>query len=450
MSAGRGCSWAAVLAGALLALAGGGGLFVGSRHLASKAGLLILGGVLLAAGIAWLVRYRAIIDDVRPMIMRRSGGIAVAVVLFAATAAMLVMVGGSARRTVTSPGELALAAVGFGALALRNRPGAAFTVTVAVVLGEGVLRQPSLAGLPLLIAAGTLAARAGWRRALGASAVAVATLIAAVPLAGQSLSLESVMVRAVLGALAGVSGLYLTSVWTARAHAAEARRRQLQAQELRVEQAVAEERVRIARELHDIVAHNVSLVILQAEAARSTLGPDARVAPMLEAAVGAGRAALEEMRRMTGVLRLGDVVAETDRAPQPGLADLDALAEQARAAGLNVTLVGDAQEIELPPGVDLSAYRIVQEALTNTIKHAHTGHVRVEVRRTRDTVELCIADDGRPSGPGSTGETAADRTTGHGLIGMRERTALLGGSLSAGPGPDGGWIVRASLPAGRP
>jgi signal transduction histidine kinase len=155
------------------------------------------------------------------------------------------------------------------------------------------------------------------------------------------------------------------------------------------------------------------------------------------------------MRRMTGVLRLGDVVAKADRTPQPGLADLEELAEQTRAAGLNVTLLSDPSKIELPPGVGLSAYRIVQEALTNTLKHANASHVRVGVRRTRDAVELDVADDGRSSGPGPAGQTASDRTTGHGLIGMRERTALLGGSLNAGPGPDGGWIIRAILPTGK-
>ena len=381
------------------------------------------------------------------MSVRRLCGLAVAVALFAATAAMLVMVGGPARHTGVSPEVLGPAAGGFGALALRHRPAVAFTVTVAVVLGEGVLRQPIVAGLPLLIAAGMLAARLGWGRALGPVAVAVGTLIAVVPLAGKPLSLESMLVRTVLAALAGVTGLYLTSVRTARAHAAEARRRQAQAQELRVEQAVAQERVRIARELHDIVAHNVSLVVLQAEAARSTLGPDTRVAWMLDAAVGAGRAALEEMRLMTGVLRLGDVITDPDRAPQPGLADLEALAEQTRAAGLEVILLNDVQEVDLPPGVDLSAYRIVQEALTNTLKHADAARARVEVRRTPGTVELCVADDGRQSG--LTDVPVADRATGHGLIGMRERTALLGGTLSAGPSPEGGWVVRASLPTGR-
>jgi signal transduction histidine kinase len=153
------------------------------------------------------------------------------------------------------------------------------------------------------------------------------------------------------------------------------------------------------------------------------------------------------MRLMTGVLRLGDVITDPDRAPQPGLADLEALAEQTRAAGLDVTLLNDVQEVGLPPGVDLSAYRIVQEALTNTLKHADAARVRVEVRRSRGTVELSVADDGRQSG--LTGVPATDRATGHGLIGMRERTALLGGTLSAGPSPEGGWVVRASLPTGR-
>jgi signal transduction histidine kinase len=201
--------------------------------------------------------------------------------------------------------------------------------------------------------------------------------------------------------------------------------------------AVAEERVRIARELHDVVAHAISVIVLQARGGRRSLATDpaeARVA--LNTIEEMGTQALAEMRRLLGMLRRDD--EEIALAPQPSLRYLDTLAAQIREAGLPVDLSVEGEPIELPPGVDLSAYRIVQEALTNALKHAGPATARVVVRYGKDDLELEIAD----TGPGA----AASDGEGHGLVGMRERVSLYGGRLEAGPRDGGGFAVRARLP----
>jgi signal transduction histidine kinase len=200
--------------------------------------------------------------------------------------------------------------------------------------------------------------------------------------------------------------------------------------------AVAEERVRIARELHDVVAHAISVIVLQARGGRRSLATDpaeARVA--LNTIEEMGTQALAEMRRLLGMLRRDD--EEIALAPQPSLRHLDTLAVQMREAGLPVDLSVEGEPIELPPGVDLSAYRIVQEALTNALKHAGPATARVVVRYGKDDLELEIAD----TGPGA----AASDGEGHGLVGMRERVSLYGGRLEAGPRDGGGFAVRARL-----
>jgi signal transduction histidine kinase len=200
--------------------------------------------------------------------------------------------------------------------------------------------------------------------------------------------------------------------------------------------AVTQERARIARELHDVVAHSVSVMVVQAGAAEQVL-PD-ELAPAREAMLAVqqtGREALVELRRLLGVLREGAVPS---RGPQPGLAALDTLVEQVRDAGLDVALHVERNGETLAPGLDLAAYRIVQEALTNSLKHADANRADVTVRVTSSALELEIVDDGRGAGE------PAER--GHGLIGMRERALLYGGELEAGPGTGRGFTVRARLP----
>jgi signal transduction histidine kinase len=201
--------------------------------------------------------------------------------------------------------------------------------------------------------------------------------------------------------------------------------------------AVAEERVRIARELHDVVAHAISVIVLQARGGRRSLATDpAEALVALNTIEEMGTQALAEMRRLLGMLRRDD--EEIALAPQPSLRYLDTLAARMREAGLPVDLSVEGEPIELPPGVDLSAYRIVQEALTNALKHAGPATARVVVRYGKDDLELEIAD----TGPGA----AASDGEGHGLVGMRERVSLYGGRLEAGPRDGGGFAVRARLP----
>ena len=287
-------------------------------------------------------------------------------------------------------------------------------------------------------------------------------------------------------------GLIVATPWlVGRSTRARAQRMALLEQEAlqRERVAVGEERARIARELHDVVAHSVGGMVAQAQGARRMLDRDPeRAREALEAIERAGRNALDEMRRSVGVLRRSDAAADAPLAPQPGMEDLPALVEQARASGLDVELQTAGEPSPLPAGVDLSAYRIVQEALTNARKHAGPVRARVAVRYAADAIELEISDDGAPDpGPSGAGtsagrkapQAAPDRASrddagdgrepslggaangagrgaaspssgsGQGLVGMRERVALYGGELEARPRAEGGFIVRASLPIER-
>jgi signal transduction histidine kinase len=218
-------------------------------------------------------------------------------------------------------------------------------------------------------------------------------------------------------------------------------------QQAQARAAVAAERARIARELHDVIAHSVSVMVIQAGAAEQLLEdtPERARGP-LEAVQDTGRQTIVELRRLLGILR--EDGQELSLAPQPGLAGLGLLVEEISQAGLPVQLRVEGQPGRLPPGVELAAYRIIQEALTNTLRHAGPAHAEVLVRYQDHAVELEVLDDGR--GPGR--HDGAGGTSGHGLVGMRERVALYGGTLEAGPratttGTAGtGYVVRARLP----
>jgi signal transduction histidine kinase len=204
------------------------------------------------------------------------------------------------------------------------------------------------------------------------------------------------------------------------------------------ERATAQERARIARELHDVVAHSVSVMVVQASGVRRLLKDEQhREREALLSVEQIGRQALTEMRRMLGVMRSGEETPAA-LAPQPGLQHLDRLVAQVEEAGLPVTLRVEGERPDISPGVDLSAYRIVQEGLTNALKHAKGAHAEVLVRYIDSSVELEIADDG-PGVPDGDGK-------GHGLVGMRERVALYGGTIEAGPRAGGGFVLRAQLP----
>jgi signal transduction histidine kinase len=213
-------------------------------------------------------------------------------------------------------------------------------------------------------------------------------------------------------------------------------------QELRARWAVAEERGRIARELHDVVAHSVSVMVVQAGAARRSVAgnPDQATAALTQIE-STGRQALAEMRRLLGLLRDGQDGGAA-LTPQPSLAHLDSLLAAAGEAGLPVELAVEGEPRQLPAGIDLSAYRIVQEALTNSLKHAGPARAVVRVCYGAKALEVQVWDDGR----GAAGPNGRAEGDGHGLIGMRERVALFGGSLEVGTRQGGGFLVAARLP----
>ena len=201
--------------------------------------------------------------------------------------------------------------------------------------------------------------------------------------------------------------------------------------------AVTEERGRIARELHDVVAHSVSVMVVQAQAGMRLLGEPDQARGAFSSIEASGREALVELRRLLGILRTGD--EQLAIGPQPGLDSLPTLVEQVREAGLAVELRVEGEQAPLPPGIDLSAYRIVQEALTNSLKHAGRAEAKIVVRYSASSLELEIVDNG-------AGAPASVNGSGHGLIGMRERVALYGGLLETGTTVGGGYAVRARLP----
>jgi signal transduction histidine kinase len=298
------------------------------------------------------------------------------------------------------------------------------TAALSTILGGGLFAGEPPPFAPLAAGAITfysLGAYAEERPALIGAAAGVAGLWVTV-LTGSDIDLQSFLFS---------GGLIVLTPWlagrTVRARAQRmAERERLAAQE---------ERARIARELHDIVAHSVGAMVAQAQGGRRVIERDPeRAKAALETIERTGRSALDEMRRALGVLRAEDAPRE----PQPGMDDLPSLVAQARRNGLPVEFVTEGEPAPLPAGADLSAYRIVQEALTNTLKHAGPVPTRVAVRYGSGELELVIADDGASvKGPAAAG---------HGLVGMRERVALFGGDLQTGQRPEGGFTVRASLP----
>jgi signal transduction histidine kinase len=287
--------------------------------------------------------------------------------------------------------------------------------------------------IPLLIGAYSTAVHARGRVAVTGLVVAVVTpgLIALVM--GSTVWGDYVFPNLILG-FAWLAGWLVRSRTELAARLHEEAVRAEDERELLAEIAVADERRRIARELHDIVAHSMSVMVVQAGGARRILDRDpARAAEAAAQIERTGREALSEMRRLLGVLGV-----DAERTPQPGMDQVGELVGRARAAGLPVELEVEGDRRRLPAGVDLTGYRIVQEALTNTMKHAASAPTSVRVRYGSDALELQIADRG----------TVAPRLDdpGHGLIGMRERVRVVGGELHAGPRVGGGFDVRARLP----
>jgi signal transduction histidine kinase len=291
-------------------------------------------------------------------------------------------------------------------------------------------------GLPLAVALANVATHRSAETAIAAAVAVVATGFVYRLAGGPQFNSGDLVGLALLCAVATGFGLYIRN----RRAGMDALRERAELldreRELLAQQAVAEERVRIAQELHDVVAHSVSLIVVQAQALGATAG-DEHVREATDGIADLGRAAMTEMHRTLKLLR-GGADDEAALAPQPGLGELEHLLERARGAGVGIDLTVEGQPRPLPQSVDLSAYRIVQEALTNVVKHAGRAHTTVTLGYRPDALELTIADSG--DAPASTGPG------GHGLVGMRERAALFGGTLVAGPRDGHGFEVRASLP----
>jgi signal transduction histidine kinase len=323
-------------------------------------------------------------------------------------------------------------------LAWRRRlPLTVLALAIAVSVAAhflAILDAATVPALALVIAAYTVGAHAKGSRAW-IGGLGVVALIA-VNIWGEFSPSDVLFVGMILGGawLAGRA----TCHWREREQTLKRLTVELERQrEESARAAVAEERVRIARELHDVVAHSIGVIVLQARGGRRSLASDPdETREALCTIETTGSQSLAEMRRLLGVLRRGDEQAALT--PQPSLRHLDTLAAQVREAGLPVELSVEGRPTDLPPGVDLSAYRIVQEALTNALKHAGPATASVVIRYGENDVELEIADTG-------VGQGASDGG-GHGLIGIRERVAIYGGELEAGPRPDGGFRLRARLP----
>jgi signal transduction histidine kinase len=288
------------------------------------------------------------------------------------------------------------------------------------------LKNLNVAFICALAAVLTAGAIGEFRHALAGGAISLATVYWVSAMTGPA-SVGEYIGTTVLFGVAWLAGFLLSS-----------RGRAAREAEARATRAAAEERARLARELHDIVGHGVSVMTIQASAVRRLLRPDQeREREALLIVEQTGREALAEMRRLVGVLRRPEEAPAL--APQPGLEHVAKLIEQAREAGLSTELRVEGDAVELPAGIDLTAYRLVQEGLTNTLKHAHATRAEVLIRYENGRVELVVRDNGQGSAGGSGG--------GHGLVGMRERVAVVGGELHAGPRSGGGYELRARLPA---
>lgn len=342
-----------------------------------------------------------------------------------------------------------LSALICAAYVVRRRAPLVFTVVAVVascgyiVLGVGISPAPLVLLWFMLY---SLAALRGWSFAVPAAlAVAVWVVAASQPLlAKEYLRIGEAGMLAMVAVFAVLLGLF-----------ARARRRHVEGlralnehlvreRDARALVAAAEERARIAREIHDIVSHSLGTMVVMADGATQTVGSEPEQAGAAMARVrDTGREAMGEMRRMLDVLRSDDPAM---RAPQPGLARLDRLIEESRSTGLRVDLRVEGAPVVLPSGLDLAAYRIVQESLTNARKHGGSllSLVSVTIRYRVDGVEVQVVDDGRELDCASS--TSAD--AGHGLVGMRERVTAYGGTLEAGPRAAGGFEVRAVLPIG--
>ena len=324
----------------------------------------------------------------------------------------------------------------------RTAPVAALWTTVACTAPFWVLDYPDdPAGPNLLILVYSLAAHEGRPRSIrhfwGAFAVMTGVLVAGVISVEEDLPWIAVPANVIVFGTAWILGDNLRTRRQYLAELEEKAARNEDRQRAEAQRAVIEERTRIARELHDVVAHSMSVMVVQAGAARRILDVDpARASEALATIEETGRESLTEMRRMLGVLR--DHGEEAELAPQPGLDDFDRLLQTCGEAGLPVELVVTGEVRHLAPGLEMNAFRVVQESLTNSLKHAGTASAVVRLHYRPDALEVDVTDDGR-------GAAAVSGGSGQGLVGMRERVEAYGGHLSAEPRPGGGFAVSATF-----
>lgn len=322
----------------------------------------------------------------------------------------------------------------------RRAPVAVFAVIAAVAFVQWLVAVRLSADIALLVAMYSVASTRSRLVTIAAAGVLeVGAVLAALRWGGSHWSLlvfvllsGMVAAAAVTGANMGARRRYLVALEDRSARLEVERDQQAQL-------AAAAERARLAREMHDIIAHNLSVMIALADGARLTRNDPDRAARAMEQVTVTGRQALGEMRRLLGVLREAGPESESARQPQPGVDQIGDLVEQMRTTGLRAELRTEGALADLSPGLQLTVYRLVQEALTNTLKHARKARsVDVSIRCGPSRVEVEVADDGLPPREGSAGLPSA----GHGIIGMRERAAVYGGTLRAGS-TGTGWQVRA-------
>jgi signal transduction histidine kinase len=372
------------------------------------------------------------------------------------------------RITVGRAFGAAIATVPFVALAWRPRLGERLVALAAICwLSAAMLDVAAPDDIVIMVAIYTVATQAAWRRigesvAFGMVFAAIVPAIQgdhgdAVDAIGSLLAWALVMAFLVaLGRWVARRRLLIESLVDRARHMERERDLLAAERDEMARQAVAEERARIARELHDVVAHHVSVMVIQAGAAEASLPPGASAAAQsIEAIRETGREALAEMRRMLGLLRSQEMAADAaggetsldeGRTPQPGLADIGALCERMREAGVEVTTEVAGVARRLPAGIDLSIFRVVQEALTNTLRHGGPGSkARLRLAYGADSLTVEVTDDG--GGRAAVGSVERARQgIGHGLLGMRERVLLFGGRLETGALPGGGFRVLACFP----
>jgi signal transduction histidine kinase len=331
-------------------------------------------------------------------------------------------------------------------LAVRRRMPAATLLTAAGALVVGAFLVSHSRGVPvavflaLLLAFYSVGAHCDDRRSPLVGAVAVAAIAAADLARPGSFSASGSRPSAWL--VFAIAWLVGRDLRRRRQRVTDLEGRAARLEREREEQAqlaVAEERGRIARELHDVIAHAVSVIVVQAQAGPHLINDRQRATGAFHAIEASGRDALVELRRLLGILRSED--EQLAIGPQPGLGSLQSLVEQMRASGLPVELRIEGEPVHVPAGIDLSAYRIVQEALTNVVKHASATSAEVIIRYQARALELDVVNDG-------PAQAASGNGSGHGLIGMRERVALYGGTLETGTRAGGGYAVHARLPLG--